>query len=106
VLASLHVLSEQVFGDSYLEFLGLIVLVSGFATFYRHIECHRSGCHRIGRFLHGHMKLCALHHPLVPDDGKITDREIAAVKLPSEHHDQPPARAQAGRAPAPAPPPS
>jgi hypothetical protein len=79
MLASLHFLSEQVFGDSYLELLTLAVLVSAFATAYKHIECHRSGCHRLGRFTHGHLKLCARHHPLVPDNGRITSVEIDAA---------------------------
>jgi hypothetical protein len=79
MLAALHFLSEQVFGDSYLELLTLAVLVSAFATAYKHIECHQSGCHRLGRFPHGHLKLCARHHPLVPDDGKITSEQIDAV---------------------------
>jgi hypothetical protein len=37
MLAALHFLSEQVFGDSYLELLTLAVLVSAFATAYKHI---------------------------------------------------------------------
>jgi hypothetical protein len=51
VLAALHFLTEQVFGDSY----------------------------RLGRFPHGHLKLCHVHHPLVPNDGKITAEQIDAV---------------------------
>jgi hypothetical protein len=79
MLATLHFLSEQVFGDSYLELLTLAVLVSAFAAAYKHIECHQDGCHRLGRFTHGHLKLCARHHPLVPNDGKITADQIDAV---------------------------
>jgi len=79
MLATLHFLSEQVFGDSYLEFLSLAVLVSAFTAAYKHIECRQSGCHRLGRFPHGHLKLCARHHPHVPNDGKITAAHIDAV---------------------------
>jgi len=79
MLASLHFLTEQVFGDSYLEFLSLAVLVSAFVTAYKHVECHQHGCHRLGRFRHGHLKLCALHHPLVPNDGRIRSEQIDAV---------------------------
>jgi hypothetical protein len=79
MLATLHFLSEQVFGDSYLELLTLAVLISAFATAYKHIECHQSGCHRLGRYTHGHLKLCARHHPLVPNDGKISAEQIDAV---------------------------
>ena len=79
MLAALHFLSEQTLGDSYLELLSLAVLVSAFATAYKHVECSRHSCHRLGRFPHGHLKLCAHHHPLVPDNGKITDEHIDAV---------------------------
>jgi hypothetical protein len=79
MLATLHFLTEQVFGDSYLELLTLAVLVSAFATAYKHVECHKNGCHRLGRFPHGHLKLCARHHPLVPDDGRISGEQIDAV---------------------------
>jgi hypothetical protein len=79
MLATFHFLTEQVVGDSYLELLTLAVLVSAFATAYKHVECHQDGCHRLGRYTHGHLKLCARHHPLVPDDGKVTSTEIDAV---------------------------
>jgi len=46
---------------------------------YRHLECHKSGCHRLGRFTHGHYKLCHLHYPGVPNDGKVTREQIEAV---------------------------
>jgi hypothetical protein len=94
MFATLHFLTEQVFGDSYLELLTLAVLVSAFATAYKHVECHRSGCHRLGRFTHGHLKLCARHHPLVPDDGRIGPEQIEAVTK------QPPAVAVRGQRPA------
>jgi hypothetical protein len=79
MLAAFHFLTEQVFGDSYLELLTLAVLVSAFATVYKHIECHQESCHRLGRYPHGHLKLCARHHPLMPNDGKVTATEIDAV---------------------------
>lgn len=54
-------------------------IIAGFATLYRHVECHYDGCHRLGRFPHGHLKLCHIHHPRVPDDGKITGKHIRDV---------------------------
>jgi len=90
VLATLHFLSEQVFGDSYLELLSLAVLISAFVTIYHHVECHRSGCHRLGRFQNGHLRLCARHHPLVPDDGKIGDKEIHAALMHTSETQAPP----------------
>jgi hypothetical protein len=79
MLAAFHFLTEQVFGDSYLELLTLAVLVSAFTAAYKHVECHQSGCHRLGRFPHGHLRLCAVHHPLVPNDGKITAEHIDTI---------------------------
>jgi len=95
VLAAVKFLTEQVFGDSYLELLSLAVLVTAFVTFYRHFECHQSTCHRLGRFTHGHMKLCARHHPFVRNDGKIGAKEIDDVSVHLERERQ--AAAAAGR---------
>jgi hypothetical protein len=40
--------------------------------------CHQTGCYRRGRFRHGQYRLCQVHHPHVPSDGKITAEHIAA----------------------------
>jgi hypothetical protein len=67
---------------SWMEILtavSLLALVSAFVAAYRKIECHQTGCHRIGRFAHGHLHLCHVHHPLVPSDGRITAEHIKAV---------------------------
>lgn len=79
MLATFKFITEQVVGDSYLELLSLAVLITAFTTAYKHIECHQNGCHRLGRFTHGHLKLCARHHPAVPNDGKIRAEQINAV---------------------------
>lgn len=68
-----------VISDSYLEWLGIAIIISAFATAYHHIECHQEGCHRLGRFVHGHYKLCHVHHPLVPSDGKINKNDISKI---------------------------
>lgn len=68
---------------SYVEALTLVTLgslLAGLATAYHHIECHKDGCHKLGRFRHGHLKLCARHHPLIPEDGKVDAEHIASVK--------------------------
>jgi hypothetical protein len=73
-----------VFGTSVSEVLqdaGLVTLIAGA---YRHLECHQTGCHRFGRFTHGHYKLCARHHPLVPSNGKVTAEHINRIKSPTE----------------------
>jgi hypothetical protein len=88
VLATLHWISQAqqagqpVVITSWMETLtavSLLALISAFATAYRKIECHQTGCHRIGRFTHGHLHLCHVHHPLVPSDGRITAEHVAAV---------------------------
>ena len=56
--------------------LGEVTLIGGLIVAYRKIECHQTGCHRIGKFVHGHFKLCKIHHPHVPSDGKITKEHI------------------------------
>ena len=85
--AALHFVSQAqqsgqpVFITSWAELtalISLVTLVALFATGYHHIECHQDGCHRLGRFAHGHLKLCHVHHPLVPNDGKITSVHIDA----------------------------
>ena len=62
-----------------MEIASTITLIAFVIGAYRHLECHMSGCHRLGRFQHGHYKLCHLHHPDVPDSGKITQASIDAV---------------------------
>ncbi len=79
VLALLFWSSPQVVTDSWVELATVITLVAFVIGAYKHIECHQNGCHRVGRFTHGHLKLCHLHHPLVPNDGKITKDQIDAV---------------------------
>jgi hypothetical protein len=73
----------QVVTDSWVELAGTITLIAFVVGVYKHLECHRAGCHRLGRFQHGHYKLCRVHHPLVPSDGHVTDEQIAAVTPPS-----------------------
>ena len=68
-----------VWTTSLIELLTLTTVLAFVGGAYRHIECHHTGCHRIGRFPHGHWKLCRVHHPDVPTKGKITDDHIAGV---------------------------
>jgi hypothetical protein len=69
----------EVFTDSWVELASTITLIALFIGAYKHLECHVSGCHRVGRFVHGHYKLC---HPGVPNSGKITLAEIAKPQIP------------------------
>jgi hypothetical protein len=50
--------------------------IAFFAGYWRHHECHQDRCHRRGKFTHGHYKLCAMHHPEVPNDGKVQAHHI------------------------------
>ncbi len=68
-----------VFGTSISEVLMDVTLLTLLGGLYRHVECHQQGCRRLGRFPHGHLRLCARHHPNVPSDGKITQQHIEAV---------------------------
>lgn len=43
------------------------------------MECHHEGCRRIGHFRLGHLRLCRVHHPAVPNDGKITNEHIKRI---------------------------
>lgn len=85
MLASL-LSSPIVLGTSVAELVGLLALIPLVVMFYRNIECHHEGCHRIGRFPHGHLRLCHKHHPLVPNDGKITPKQINGVALIRDYH--------------------
>ena len=72
----------QVVTDSWVELASTITLIAFVIGAYKHVECHVAGCHRVGRYPHGHYKLCRLHHPGVPDDGHITAEDIANVGVP------------------------
>lgn len=78
------------FTTSHAEWLGLVIGVIGLIGIGGVVStliCHRSGCWRRGRFRYGHYRLCHVHHPHVPNDGKITDEHIAAVKPREPHGD-------------------
>ena len=68
-----------VWGTSILEVFTLPGIIAVFLTAYHHVECHMGGCHRLGRFEHGQYKLCAVHHPKVPSNGKVTTAHINAA---------------------------
>jgi hypothetical protein len=59
--------------------LGEVTLITAVVAAYWHHTCHVTRCWRFGRFAHGHLKLCAHHHPLVPNNGRVTKAEIDAV---------------------------
>jgi hypothetical protein len=64
---------------NYSQWLSGFAIFGGLVTLYHHIECNQDGCHRLGRFRHGHLKLCHVHHPLVPDDGRVTREHVDRV---------------------------
>ena len=69
-----------VWSTSLIEVLTIASIVGIAAAAYRKIECHQSGCHRLGRFSHGHYKLCHIHHPKVPSNGKVTQKHIKEIQ--------------------------
>jgi hypothetical protein len=75
--------SSLPFTTSHAEWIGLIVgavSLLGIGSVVSMLFCHRSGCWRRGRFRHGQYRLCHVHHPGVPSDGKVTDEHMAKVK--------------------------
>jgi hypothetical protein len=68
------------FTSDWIEAIELVVVLAAAAAGARIIFCHQQGCYRIGRFRHGHYKLCHVHHPNVPSDGRITEKHIKEVK--------------------------
>jgi hypothetical protein len=65
-----------VWGTSIIEVIAIIALIPTVFAILGHLICHQSGCFRLGRFPHGHYKLCHVHHPMVPSNGKIMKRVI------------------------------
>ncbi|HUB72469.1 MAG TPA: hypothetical protein VL979_00355 [Solirubrobacteraceae bacterium] len=80
----------QVVTDSWVELAGTVTLIAFVIGVYRHLECHVSNCHRLGRFQHGRYKLCRVHHPQVPSGGRITPEHVQAP-VPAAPPEQPPA---------------
>ncbi|MHB8243413.1 MAG: hypothetical protein ACYDHN_15670 [Solirubrobacteraceae bacterium] len=70
----------QVVTDSWVELASTITLIAFVIGVYRHLRCHKSGCHRLGRFTHGRYRLCRVHHPQVPSRGRITQEHIDDAK--------------------------
>lgn len=78
IIAILHFISQPpVIITSWIELLTVTVVFSGFIGIYRHLECHEESCHRPGKYIHGHLKLCAKHHPAV--NGKNSKQDIEEV---------------------------
>jgi hypothetical protein len=89
LLALLFWSPPQVITDSWVELASTITLIAFVIGAYKHVECHVSGCHRLGRFVNGHYKLCHLHHPGVPNSGKITADEAAHPGSTNAHEQRP-----------------
>lgn len=64
------------FASDWLEVVSCLGLAGTVAAVYHHVSCNYDGCHRLGRFRRGHLKLCHVHHPLVPNSGRITQQHI------------------------------
>ena len=65
---------------SWVELLTALPVIAAIVTLYHaRIECHHTGCHRVGRHPYGPYMLCRLHHPIVPSHGRITTEHIAQV---------------------------
>jgi hypothetical protein len=87
-------LASLPFTTSHAEWIGLIVgavSLLGIGGLVSMLICHHKGCWRRGRFPHGHYRLCHVHHPHVPSDGKVTAAHIAEVQTGGEPASEPPA---------------
>ena len=97
MLAMMFYPHEKVFADTPVELIGLIAIIitvatilSSAVTWYRHSRCSNTECrnflglHRHGKYLHGHLKLCHVHHPLVPNNGKINQVYIDEITKNSD----------------------
>jgi hypothetical protein len=92
------VLAALPFTTSHAEWIGLIigaVSLAGIGGIISTLICHHEHCFRRGRFRCGHYRLCHVHHPEVPSDGKITDEHVAVC-----HAQVQSARPKAGHPPA------
>jgi hypothetical protein len=67
------------FTGDWSEAIELGLVLAAFIAGARFLICHRTGCYRLGRFRHGHYRLCASHHPHVPSNGKITKEHLEDV---------------------------
>jgi hypothetical protein len=79
------VIASLPFTSSHAEWIGLIIAVVslvGIGGIASTLICHHTRCYRRGRFRYGHYRLCHVHHPQVPSNGKITAEHIAAVTRP------------------------
>lgn len=86
MIALLFWSQPQVVTDSWVELATVITLVAFVAGAYKHLECHVGGCHKLGRFTHGHYKVCRVHHPNVPSDGRINAGHIASLRKDPDGH--------------------
>ena len=75
----------MVFTNDWTEAIELSIVIAAGAAGARIIFCHQKGCYRIGRFQHGHYKLCHIHHPHVPSSGKIHRSHIDEMTKRKEH---------------------
>jgi hypothetical protein len=67
------------FTGDWVEAIELALVLAAFIAGARFLFCHVSGCYRLGRFKHGHFRICHVHHPKVPSDGKITEKHLEDV---------------------------
>lgn len=93
IVATVHFVSQTqqagqaVVITSWVELLTISTILGIAVTVYRNSRCHATDCrrewrgHRLtlrrrGKYPHGHYKLCHVHHPNVPSDGKITAAHV------------------------------
>lgn len=54
---------DPLHGEGYQFWSGIGGYLAIVAVFWRHVNCHQPGCHRIGRYHHPDGLFCRRHHP-------------------------------------------
>jgi hypothetical protein len=62
--------------------IGEVGIIGGLAHMARARNCHVKGCWRIGRHPHGPFRVCAKHHPSLPDT--VTHATVRAHRAVGE----------------------
>ena len=77
VFAKVFGVGPQANGWTYSLWSGIggdLMIFGGAAALWRHMNCHRERCWRLGRHTAGQFKVCAKHHP--EHDGRSVPQDV------------------------------
>lgn len=79
-LGSVLLSEPRVWFTSYAEAIALVTvplsICAGLAGAYKLVECRHGECRRVGLYHHKGVRVCSLHHPKLPSDGRITQEHL------------------------------